>query len=583
MTTEVRWRRGTTAQHASFTGANGEVTVDSTAKTLVVHDGTTPGGSRIVNEAMLAAALDDLPASGGTSISPISFGAVGDGVADDTAALQAALNAASGQVVDLLGKTYKVTASLALPSNTTLVNGTLNGSTMANGDVMLEALGTMGTAVSMSAISIGANTFTVSSATGITAKTWLYLESNTIFGFGATKNGELIKVREVSGTTVTPYRRVYDQYATTPQFYRPTLVRNITLRGLRLIGGGNGLNHFACHFFLAENVTVSDCFSTNFGQRHFQFQRCANVRASNCHTEHSDDSTGLSYGFVVANGCDNVTIAQCTGLDLRHGVTIGAENGVDRHVTVTGCTFNGCTDSPIDTHPQAQFVTITGNVCNAGSTLNTQDGLVVQGTDCVVSGNVVTGFNRAGILLQPLCKNSNFGDTTTCVGNIVTGATGTIQSFGIYYNNQRTGGAARVTIAANTVQSLATQGYGVYIDVHADGSTVSGLTVTGNNIYARLTGLHITTATGKFLRCFVISGNVIETLATATYDCIRISPDTANYIERGMISGNSLYGGNYGINAGTAGRVVAHSNMIQIFAAGATSGVTAMSGENYTT
>lgn len=44
MATEVRHRRGTTAQHASFTGAQGEITVDTTKKTSVVHDGVTPGG-----------------------------------------------------------------------------------------------------------------------------------------------------------------------------------------------------------------------------------------------------------------------------------------------------------------------------------------------------------------------------------------------------------------------------------------------------------------------------------------------------------------------------------------------------------
>ena len=44
MTSQVSWRKGTTLEHASFTGALGEVTVDTTKKTLVVHDGTTPGG-----------------------------------------------------------------------------------------------------------------------------------------------------------------------------------------------------------------------------------------------------------------------------------------------------------------------------------------------------------------------------------------------------------------------------------------------------------------------------------------------------------------------------------------------------------
>lgn len=44
MTKEVKLRRGTTAQHAAFTGAVGEVTVDTDKNTLVVHDGVTPGG-----------------------------------------------------------------------------------------------------------------------------------------------------------------------------------------------------------------------------------------------------------------------------------------------------------------------------------------------------------------------------------------------------------------------------------------------------------------------------------------------------------------------------------------------------------
>ena len=37
-------RRGTTAQHASFTGLLGELTVDTDKKVVVVHDGSTAGG-----------------------------------------------------------------------------------------------------------------------------------------------------------------------------------------------------------------------------------------------------------------------------------------------------------------------------------------------------------------------------------------------------------------------------------------------------------------------------------------------------------------------------------------------------------
>jgi hypothetical protein len=40
----IQLRRGTTAEHSTFTGLVGEVTVDTTKDTLVVHDGSTAGG-----------------------------------------------------------------------------------------------------------------------------------------------------------------------------------------------------------------------------------------------------------------------------------------------------------------------------------------------------------------------------------------------------------------------------------------------------------------------------------------------------------------------------------------------------------
>jgi hypothetical protein len=52
MPTQVQLRRGTTAEHSSFTGAAGEVTVDTTKKTVVVHDGSTAGGMPLLPKTM---------------------------------------------------------------------------------------------------------------------------------------------------------------------------------------------------------------------------------------------------------------------------------------------------------------------------------------------------------------------------------------------------------------------------------------------------------------------------------------------------------------------------------------------------
>lgn len=50
MSTELRLRRGTTAQHSTFIGAIAEPTVDIDKKTIVVHDGITPGGTPLAKE-----------------------------------------------------------------------------------------------------------------------------------------------------------------------------------------------------------------------------------------------------------------------------------------------------------------------------------------------------------------------------------------------------------------------------------------------------------------------------------------------------------------------------------------------------
>lgn len=53
MATQLQLRKGNTAQTAVFTGALAEVTVDTDQKTVVVHDGTTVGGTYIITKAQL--------------------------------------------------------------------------------------------------------------------------------------------------------------------------------------------------------------------------------------------------------------------------------------------------------------------------------------------------------------------------------------------------------------------------------------------------------------------------------------------------------------------------------------------------
>lgn len=57
MATQVQYRRGTGAQNDAFTGALGEMTIDTTAGTMRVHNGVTAGGSNIATVGYVTTAI----------------------------------------------------------------------------------------------------------------------------------------------------------------------------------------------------------------------------------------------------------------------------------------------------------------------------------------------------------------------------------------------------------------------------------------------------------------------------------------------------------------------------------------------
>lgn len=73
----LKLRRGTTAQHASFTGAEGEVTIDTTKDTAVVHDGAQAGGRPLAREDMSNVSSASIAGQLGTD--SLSVGMIGAG------------------------------------------------------------------------------------------------------------------------------------------------------------------------------------------------------------------------------------------------------------------------------------------------------------------------------------------------------------------------------------------------------------------------------------------------------------------------------------------------------------------------
>ena len=63
MATQVQYRRGTQVQNDAFTGALGEMTIDTTNGTMRVHNGVTAGGSNIATVAYVSGQIGALSAN----------------------------------------------------------------------------------------------------------------------------------------------------------------------------------------------------------------------------------------------------------------------------------------------------------------------------------------------------------------------------------------------------------------------------------------------------------------------------------------------------------------------------------------
>ena len=102
MATAIQRRRGNTAQHASFTGLAGEITIDTDKNTVVVHDGTTAGGFPL-------AKASEVAALGGADITAVVAGSgLTGGASSGNATLSLNYENLAGNLIPSANNTYSL-------------------------------------------------------------------------------------------------------------------------------------------------------------------------------------------------------------------------------------------------------------------------------------------------------------------------------------------------------------------------------------------------------------------------------------------------------------------------------------------
>ena len=133
----LKLRRGTDTQHTTFTGAEGEVTVNTTNDSLHVHDGTTAGGRELAR-----ADLSNLPA-----------GTIDNADINSSAAIANSKLATSGVTAGTYGSSSAIpaitvndrgivtSATTSAIDSTAITNGTSNVNVANNGNVSFVVAG----------------------------------------------------------------------------------------------------------------------------------------------------------------------------------------------------------------------------------------------------------------------------------------------------------------------------------------------------------------------------------------------------------------------------------------------------------
>ena len=318
------------------------------------------------------------------NVTPQMFGAIGDGEADDTEAIQNALNTKAK--VYIPGGVYKVTKPLnAFGSIEFDKNAYIEFYPSGAAQTCLKISGSL--------IRIAENVDCSFSGATMTADIelnvgdYVYLSNSELASPSArsfdTKR-DILQVQSVEEGAITfTSAPVYDY--TTVTIDKMNLVENVILDGVKIKCMRKYSDTYGIKFVYARNATVKNCQVCEFdyGQINFEFCVLCDAHSNLCEVSYIEQ---LQYGIVV-HSSSNISIYGNKVNSRRTAIDV---TRLSNKVTVNGNAVTG----NINTH-SCTNTSITNNAVNEGM-------ILIRGKNVIVTGNTVNCLKNTCIDIEEM-------------------------------------------------------------------------------------------------------------------------------------------------------------------------------------